>query len=99
MKKRLVALLLCALMIAALLPSFALAEDEQPEAFDDVWFEEEPTGEDAFDAILEAEAPETEDEAEEPEADDGTKPEDDAPRSDWFSLNSLEVMTLRVITT
>ena len=91
MKKRLAALLLCALIIAALLPSFALAEDEQPEAFDDVWFEEEPTGEDAFDAILEAEAPETEDEAEEPEADDGAKPGDDAPRSDWFSLNSLEV--------
>ncbi len=91
MTKRLVALLLCALMIAALLPSFALAEDEQSETFDDVWFEDEPAGEDAFDAILEAEAPETEDEAEEPEADDVAKPEDDAPRTDYFSFSPLEV--------
>ena len=45
MKKRLLAWLLCALMIAALLPSFASAEEEQTDSVDEVWFEAEPTPE------------------------------------------------------
>ena len=88
MKKRLLAWLLCALMIAALLPSFALAEDEPA---DDVWFEAESTPESEAMPTPDAVAPEIETEqieAEEPEAipvGGDKEPAGDAPRTDIVS--------------